>query len=266
MASQGPEGPTNLTVNPDQRRDLAPLPPEGGYGTYGAADAGKRELSLSLLWRVAYEWRWLILAAIGVGIAAAVLITLLTPLKYRSIASLELNPPEVEILGSANGKDSRQSAGNDINFVGTQLGLLQSRALAERVAQDLNLAREESIVGEGTDRAANTEVAANYVQSNTNVKLQPQSMLVRVSFVSRSPELAARIVNGITDAYISTNLERRYQSSSYARNFLQRQIGYDPSRPRKVRTPAYRLRPAAAADHDRWWRRTPMAAVVIPIR
>ncbi|WP_019517883.1 GumC family protein [Sphingomonas sp. Mn802worker] len=223
MASPGANDPTNLTVNIDDRRDLAPIMPQGSYGTYGASPSQGRELSLSLLWRVAYEWRWLVLSAIGVGIAAAVLITLLTPLKYRSVASLELNPPNVAILNNEDSK-GRESSSNDMNFVGTQLGLLQSRALAERVSQDLNLANVDEITGEDGNRAANTEIAANYVQANTKVKLQPQSMIVNVAFVSRNAQLAAKIANGITDAFIATDLERRYQSSSYARNFLQRQI------------------------------------------
>ena len=227
MASLGADGSTTLTVNPDQRRDLAPMPPEGGYGNYGNANAGGRELSLSLLWRIAYEWRWLILAAIGTGIAAAVLITLLTPLKFRSVATIELNPPQVEIMTGQDGKGARQSAsGNDANFVGTQLGLLSSRALAERVAQDLNLASDPTIAAKHpeADRASATEAAAGYVQSGTDVRLQPQSMIVTVSFVSGDSALAARVVNGVVDAYIATDIERRYQSSSYARNFLQRQI------------------------------------------
>jgi succinoglycan biosynthesis transport protein ExoP len=224
MASLGAGGPTNLTVQPDQRRDLAPIGSESGYGGYGTTKGG-RELSLSLLWRVAMEWRWLILAAIGVGIAGAVLVTLLTPLKYRSTASIELTPPDVEILTGEDSKGGRQrNARSDASFIGTQLALLSSRALAERVAQNLNLAAEPSIVGKGTDRSANTQVAAGFVQGGTQVQLQPQSMIVRVSFVARDPQIAARVANGITDAYIATNLERRYQSSSYARDFLQRQI------------------------------------------
>ncbi|RYF11020.1 MAG: capsular biosynthesis protein, partial [Oxalobacteraceae bacterium] len=135
MASPGTAGPTNLTVQPDQRRNLAPVSQESGYGSYGSTASG-RELSLSLLWRIAIEWRWLILAAIATSIAAAVLITLLTPLKYRSVASLELNPPEVEIMANEDSKGGRQSSSrSDANFVGTQLALLGSRALAERVAQ-----------------------------------------------------------------------------------------------------------------------------------
>lgn len=229
-AGIGAAGPTNLAVNPDQNRqdrgrDLAPAFSGGGYaGGYGAAGGG-RELSLALLWRVALEWRWLILAAVGIGVAAAVLGTLLTPLQYRSIASIELNPPEVEVMTDQSGKGARQSSGADsANFVGTQLGLLASRALAERVAQDLNLASDPAIVGQGGDRATNTKIAAGVVQAGAKLRLQPQSNLVTIAFVARDPQLAARVVNGITDAYIATNLERRYQASSYARDFLQRQI------------------------------------------
>jgi succinoglycan biosynthesis transport protein ExoP len=224
MASIGSLGPTDLAIDRGQPRDLTTLSSASGYGGYGNANKG-RELSLTLLWRVAVEWRWLLLAAIGTGLAAAVLVTLLTPLKYRSTASIELNPPQVEIMTGEGAKGGRQSAStSDTNFIGTQLGLLGSRVLAERVAQDLNLASEPLIVGKGTDRAKNTEIATSVVQAGTNVKLQPLSQLVNITFVARSPQIAARVVNGIADAYIATNLERRYQSSSYARDFLQRQI------------------------------------------
>ena len=223
MASSGPAAPTNLMVSRDSTRDLA-LPFSGaGYG-YGNAKGG-RELSLALLWRVVVEWRWLILAALGTGISAAVLLTLLTPLKYRSTATIELTPPEVEVMSDSGSKGGRQAAAaRDADFVGTQLGLLGSRALAERVAQDLNLASDKTLVGKGTDRKANTDISAGLVQGGTQVRLRPQSQLVDITFIARDPQLAARIVNGITDAYVSTNLERRYASSSYARDFLQRQI------------------------------------------
>lgn len=224
MASIGASGPNPLAVKPDTGRELAPVPLSGSYGGYGNARSGP-ELSLALLWRIALEWRWLILAAIGTCIAAAVLVTLLTPLKYQSTATIELNPPEVEVMTDQGGKGARQSGGaGDANFTGTQLGLLKSRALAERVAQDLNLAADPAVVGDGTDRATNTKIAAGVVQSGTKVRLLPLSDIVSISFVARSPQLAAKIVNGITDAYIATNLERRYQASSYARDFLQRQI------------------------------------------
>lgn len=225
MASIGADGSSSLTLTTGQRRDIAPLP-AGNYG-YGS-EVRAQDLSLGLIWRVASEWRWLILAAFGVGIAGAVLITLLTPLKYRSTAVVELNPPQMAVLdeASGDGTGTRASQSMDMAFVGTQIGLLGSQALAERVAQDLNLATNPTVVGDPPpDRTVGQQIAAGYVRGGLSTKVQPASRLVTLNFVSRDPALAARIVNAAADAYINTNLERRYQSSSYARDFLQRQIG-----------------------------------------
>ncbi|WP_288413711.1 polysaccharide biosynthesis tyrosine autokinase [uncultured Sphingomonas sp.] len=222
MASIDSPRSTAMVVQADQRNEIGQPVPDSGNPRNGATS---RELSLSLLWRVAVEWRWLIIAAIGIGLAGAVLVTLLTPLKYRATASIELNPPQVEVLADRSDKGGNQNVNrSEVNFIGTQLALLASRALAERVVQNLNLAAEPKIVGEGTDRAANTRIATGFVQGGTKVQLQPQSMVVKIAFVARDPEIAARVANGIAEAYIATNLERRYQSSSYARDFLQRQI------------------------------------------
>jgi succinoglycan biosynthesis transport protein ExoP len=221
MSSSVPIGSTNLPVSRDQSRSLV----GGAASSEDGNVQGGRELSLALLWRVLFEWRWLVLAATGIGVAGAVLITVLTPLKYQSVATIELTPPEVEVMVGEAEKGGRQTATNSgANFVGTQLGLLSSRALAERVAQDLNLANNPSVVGPGTNRISNMATATKVVLSGTSVQLQPQSQLVKIAFVARDPQLAARVVNGITDAYVASNLERRYQSSSYARAFLQRQI------------------------------------------
>ena len=51
-----------------------------------------------------------------------------------------------------------------------------------------------------------------------------EGQLIGISYVAESPALAAQIVNGFADSFIASNLERRYEASAYARNFLQRQI------------------------------------------
>ena len=220
MATADPAGSNSLTVTQSSGREPALLRSSNEYpGYYGASSS---EISFGLLWRVAVEWRWLILSAFAVGVAAAVIITLLTPLKYRSIATIELNPQTVQVMKDRDEGD-QTAAVADPAFIGTQLGLLRSRALAERIAQDLNLAGDPSVAGDG-NRASATSNAAGVVQGGLSVELQPQSRLIQLAFVSRDPQLAARIVNGAADAYISSTMERRYQASSYARDFLERQI------------------------------------------
>ena len=47
---------------------------------------------------------------------------------------------------------------------------------------------------------------------------------MRISFDSPSPAWAQRIANGVADSYVSSNLERRYGATAYARQFLKERI------------------------------------------
>lgn len=186
--------------------------------------AANRELSLGLLLHVIVEWRWLILSAIATGVGLAVIVTLLTTPIYRSVATIELTPPTVQVVNaSANAEEPIKA---DDAFIGTQTGLLKSRSLAERVVQDLNLTSNPMIVGDlEAPRQDREKIAIGVLQRNLDVKPLINSRLINLRYKSTDPTLAAKIVNGFADGFISISLERRYQSSAYARNFLQRQIG-----------------------------------------
>lgn len=195
------------------------FPVSPGQQTY--AGVGAMDLNLATLWRIISEWRWLILGMVAVALAAAVIITLLSQPVYRATAVLEINPPSVEILQDAKAQPAVQ---NDLQYLTTQYGLLSSRTLAERVAQDTNLASNEDIVPEDVDRASRQKAATAYLMRNFEVSPVKNSRLVDIAFTSESPELSARITNSFADGFINSNLERRYEASSYARNFLERQI------------------------------------------
>jgi len=179
------------------------------------------DLNLAALVRIISEWRWLILSAIALGFAGAVVMTLLTTPLYRAGATLEANPPSVEILDE---QKARAAAPSSWDFIATQVGLLKSRALAQRVAQDLNLASNDEFVGEGGDAESRLKIATSKVQGGLSVETPEEGQLITISYVSDSPQFAALIVNGIADSFIKSNLERRYEASSYARNFLEKQI------------------------------------------
>ena len=184
--------------------------------------SGMPDINLATLWRILFEWRWLILGCVAAALAAAIVVTLLTTPLYRATATLELNPPAIEIMENSK---TQQLVQSDRQFLATQYGLLRSRALAERVAQQLNLAGNSEFLDSDADRATRQKIAAAILAGNFTVDPIPESRLVKISYSSPSPDLAARIVNGFADAFINTNLERRYDASSYARNFLQNQIG-----------------------------------------
>lgn len=180
------------------------------------------ELDAATLLRTILEWRWLILAITAVALAGALIITLLTPPLYRSQATLEANPPSVQIMDEKAGP--RSATPDNWSFISTQVGLLTSRSLAERVAQDLDLASNPEFVDPTLDPAARRKAAAAKVSERLEVIAPEEGQLIRIIYVAESPALVAQVVNGIADGFIRTNLERRYEASAYARNFLERQI------------------------------------------
>ena len=213
-----PKGPTPVwpMVPAESGLVLAPAGAQTGY-----TEGGLTDLNLATLWRIVFEWRWFILGSVAVGLAGGILYALLATPLYRSTALLEINPPQVQIMAEGKGGPVEQ---RDREFLATQYGLLQSRALASRVVQDLNLASDAALGPEGLDRAGRERYLTGVLAGGFSVKPEQDSRLVRISFSSPDPALAARVVNGFADSFISSGLERRYQSSSYARDFLQRQI------------------------------------------
>ena len=52
----------------------------------------------------------------------------------------------------------------------------------------------------------------------------PGSRLVDVSYIDPSPARAQQIANGYADAYIASNLDKRFEANSYAKTFLEDQV------------------------------------------
>jgi len=217
-------------IEPAGAQPIWPLAPQAGgdlalaqqWGQKSYAGQTAPELNFGTLWRIIYEWRWLILGAVAVALAGAVVTTFMTTPLYRAGAVLEINPPTVQILDER--KSGTQSPSNDREFLATQYGLLASKNLAQRVAQELNLASDENFSGSGPDRAQRLKSATGRLMGGFEVDPVQGSRLVRIAYTSEDPALAARITNSFADNFINSGLERRYEASSYARQFLERQL------------------------------------------
>jgi capsular exopolysaccharide synthesis family protein len=212
-----------------------PVPNEGPWPiapyTGGTEQLGRGQrnysastiLDFAALMRIVHHWRWLVLGAVALGLAGAILATLLTRPVYRAWVTLEANPPSFQVTDED--KDSQLvSGGQTYDFVATQVGLLQSRSVAERAAQELNLANNADVVAQDIDASKRLRLATGMVASNLTVVPPQQGELIKFSYDSTSPQLAANVANALADSFINTAIQRRYESSAYARNFLERQI------------------------------------------
>jgi succinoglycan biosynthesis transport protein ExoP len=213
----------SLAVPNEGSWPLAPLGPHPrvlpGQRTYSATNI----LDFPTLARIVHHWRWLVVGAVALGLVGAILLTLLTTPVYRAWVTLEANPPTVAV----SEEQSRERDATNINsydFVATQVGLLSSKSVAERTAQELNLTNNPNIVAQEGDASKRLRKATAVVSAGLKVIPPDQGTLIKFSFDSPSPQLAAMVANGVAESFINTALQRRYEASAYARNFLERQI------------------------------------------
>jgi capsular exopolysaccharide synthesis family protein len=199
---------------------------------------------------IALKYRWLILAFCTVALAIGFFVTFTSTPIYRATVSVQIDRQAQRVVKTETEPDYGADSGR---FYQTQYDLLNSRMLAERVAADLNLAsapgfldrpstspwrKLRSIVlptantgtasEDGGNNAENLDqrkaAAAGMVRAGLSVNPQQASNLVLISFDSPSAEWAARIANGVADSYVTSNLERRYGATAYARNFLKERL------------------------------------------
>ena len=191
-------------------------------GSYYAARLGAADLGIAQIKRALIERKWLVLACVALGVALATAITMLMTPLYRASVLVELNPPEVEIL---EGTSAVSEGGPSVQmFLQTQYGLLESEALAQRVARELNLGANPAYANQDAPREQREREATQRVRNGLTVAPETGSQLVRLHYESANPEEAARIVNSYADNFVKTNLERGFDASSFAREFLENQL------------------------------------------
>jgi len=82
--------------------------------------------------------------------------------------------------------------------------------------------RESFASSDGGEAGINRENAAtSIVMDNRTVRPVAGSRLVDISYSDPDPARAQRIVTGLADAFINSNLDKRLQANSYAKVFLE---------------------------------------------
>jgi succinoglycan biosynthesis transport protein ExoP len=178
----------------------------------------------------------LLVAVLAVALALSVIQYAISPKLYRAttVLQIERRPSSAAAMQQTIQYEDWFDAQY---FFPTQYRLLQSRGLAERVVKNLRLAddpafnpRRGRLLGgsagtvTASDDDANLAGLAFGVLGGLEVNPVRNTSLVEVSYVSTHPELAARIANGVADAYIDWGVETRFATVGRASTFLTSQI------------------------------------------
>jgi|GEM_PF-1665417 len=158
-------------------------------------------IDLKAVLRSVWQLRYVIAATTVLGAVAGVAIALSTPSVYLSESRLYIDPREVRLTDSDLSKQSLATEGI-LALVDSQLEVLRSRTVMEKVARDLDLRNDAEFSGTG---AADGEVPPRTLQKLSDairVWRDPKTFIAIVEAESRSPERSAEIVNHLVETFL----------------------------------------------------------------
>jgi succinoglycan biosynthesis transport protein ExoP len=192
--------------------------------------------------RIANKHKWLIIGVVAAFVALGLLRTLMQTPLYTSTVRLQIEKHGTKVVQAG---EVMQSEGSSRDFLRTQYELLKSRAIAGRAVSALKLGddtdflkpRGFSIVSllrgmlrygsserrKATDKSSLAKSAVNIVLGNRSVRPVSGSRLVDIIYIDPAPARAQRVAMALADAYIASNIDKRFEANAYAKVFLQDQ-------------------------------------------
>jgi len=219
------------------------------YARQISARSGERsdELRAKLLFYVglALKHRYLAIVIVGVFLCGGVFVTARTPKVFSAVTSIKIDRSVPQVIKDQAAQPD--SANDDAGFYETQYELIRSRALAERVAKELNLVQSDFLeapqpslasllirwAGGGQEMDAASDAAtlkARQVEATAQImaglSIQPvgQSAIVKIRYASTNPAWAQRISVAAAEQFQKMTLDMRFAESNYARDFLNERL------------------------------------------
>ncbi len=163
------------------------------------------------------RWRVAILVLVSV-IAVVVGTSLLLPKKYTAVASVVVDSKPDPV--SAMMYPGMVSP----SFMATQVDIIQSDRVAQRVVRNLKLAdnpqvRSQWMSATGGEGDINVWLAESF-QKSMDVKPSRESNVITVSYKAPDPRFAAALANAFVQGYIETALELRVDPAKQYSNFF----------------------------------------------
>jgi capsular exopolysaccharide synthesis family protein len=178
---------------------------------------GDEPIDLVSYWHVLVKQWPVVVGATLLAIVAAVVLTLMSTPIFRATTTLQIDREALKVV-EFEGDQRPVEAGSGTDFFQTQYELLRSRALAARVVA------RTSPPAKGADEAGLARERRGQIDALLGqLSIEPvrNSRLVRVNVDTPDPARAATLANAVADAFIASNLDRRFEASAYAKGYLE---------------------------------------------
>jgi polysaccharide biosynthesis transport protein len=219
-----------------------PYPQYGEFDTLIEKDGG---IDLYRYLRIAAKHKWLVFSIMLTAVAIAVFVTyLMTPI-FRATSSIQIDRESVNVVKLDDFQADERMSGTE--FYQTQYELLGSRTMAERVVTTMGiaenpefLAQTTSLIGLiksflpiGTDgdkpeeissQDDKVKIASRRLLGSLTVAPVRGSRIVKINIDHPDPAMAQSLANTYAEVFISENLDRRFDATSYAKKFLEERL------------------------------------------
>jgi len=204
-------------------------------GPLGPVQPRARAVTFESIRGVIYRQRWVFAAALVVAMLGGLALTLLATPMYQADAKVSVKPYGQYIVEGQE-TDPGFNPVQIYDYLATQAEVIQSRSLAESVVDQLNLANRADLLGKDVEEGrspnmtdeqwlkAKKELAVSILTSGVVTEVPTKNWVLTISFQSESPTLAAEIANGYADAFVRTGSSKSIESSTYAVDYLKKQI------------------------------------------
>lgn len=203
-------------------------------------------LPLQRYYRLLMGRRWQIGTVMAVVVCIALIQAFTTTPLYRSEATLQIEPERPGILDEDGAAERSFSPKGMEEYLATESRKLQTRNLARRVIDELDLASQPSFTeaasrgffierfkgtmgflrGLFSNREAvqDDRILVDRLQENLSVQVLRNTHLVQVSYTHQDPAMAAQIVDTLVEEFIEQTLESRYEATTKVTEFLSGQL------------------------------------------
>jgi len=210
----------------------------GGYYSYGGAPApGWSEGTLAHYWSILTRRKFTLICITLAGAAAAFLLTRYQTPMYRARALVEIQNLNEDFLNTraVNPTESSSQFQSPEYNLRTQTIILRSKPVVERamatngleqrIVETLPRTESAKVVDGGEPSGASLhDRAIRAIGESLNVRPQPSTRVIEITFDSADPLLAADTANALIASFSEVSLERRWQASQDTARWLGRQV------------------------------------------
>jgi capsular exopolysaccharide synthesis family protein len=232
------------------------------YGGYGYHQEKEDTIDFRSMWQLLKSYKWSIIFITFLTFIVTLFVSLsLTP-SYRAVGTIHIQRAVEKV--TSHKVNAQQQDITDKDFYQTQYEFLKSKTLASRVLDKLGIRNEKSEIPSSEKEEQGRSIFSDLIskikvwlfdiekilglnistlfsfpeekinlgkisresQFLGNLKIIPlkDSQIVTIQFDDSDPEVASKIVNSIASEFVAMNMERRSESTIYAKDFLKTQL------------------------------------------